>query len=171
LEEIEADVFSQTGLQSLNLPENIAKIGSNFFCTEKLTEITIPTTNRYYRVYKEFLVSADQKLLLWASRSLKEATLWRELEIIGDFAFYQARQLRSIDFAGAKITEIGAYAFGFTNLVKFIMPVTVKRIGDGAFTNCSKMTEFQMWPNAAVTQIGSNAFNMTAFEQIDLPPD
>jgi hypothetical protein len=167
LEKIESDVFSQTSLESLEIPAKVKLIGPNFFCAENLSKITVASPA--YEIRDSLLVTADQKQILWAPRSIENVVVWPKVETIGDFAFYQCRRLRSITLNGNKLGSIGNYAFAFTAITSFIVPDSVARIGAGAFTNCRNLTDFRFGANSAVTEIGSNAFSLTSFEAIELP--
>ena len=57
---------------------------------------------------------------------------------IGAFAFYNAHNLKHIEF-GSAVTAIGEHAFGNSGLVEVEIPATVKTIGMNAFGDCRQL--------------------------------
>ena len=69
------------------------------------------------------------------SVSLSKNTVWLDEEV-----FYNCSKLASVDFNGAKLTEIPAYAFRGTAIASITLPETVTRLGDYAFYNSKLMS-------------------------------
>lgn len=86
---------------------------------------------------------------------------------IGDRAFYNCTNLRSVTFAGesaeegvanlSTVTEVGDWAFGgCEDLTSVRMSDDMRTIGEGAFSRCS-FTDVSI--PASVTSIGTYAFD------------
>ena len=68
--------------------------------------------------------------------------------------------LRSIDFTGSGVTEIGAYAFmNATNLTSVILPAMLTKIGGQAFFNCKSLTQVTPLLPDTLWSVGSKAFS------------
>lgn len=80
-----------------------------------------------------------------------------EITSIGDCAFYDCRNLTSMNIPDG-ITYIGKYAFsGCYSLTSVTIPDSVTSIGDSAFSHCESLTSVNI-PDS-VTSIGYSAFS------------
>lgn len=85
-----------------------------------------------------------------------EVVLPKSLKEIGDYAFYDCKNLVSVNIP-AGVTSIGNGAFhGCTSLTSITIPNSVTSIGDIAFFECRSLTSITI-PNS-VTSIGGMAF-------------
>jgi hypothetical protein len=76
---------------------------------------------------------------------------------IGDYAFYQANGLGSVDLSGTAVTNIGSYAFsGCTALGSVELSDTLTAVSEGLFFGCSSLTVVDL--PASVTAIEFMAF-------------
>ena len=83
-------------------------------------------------------------------------TLNGDIAKFGDFAFYSATTLASIDIPDS-VTSIGGHAFnGCSGLKTIEIPDSVTSIGTSAFTYCTGLTSIEI-PDS-VTSIGEYAF-------------
>lgn len=74
----------------------------------------------------------------------------------------------TIDGVEYRVTEVAANGFmSSTNLVKVSLPGTMKKIGNMAFANCTKLNRVSL---ANVEEIGNNAFyRCTALDELVIP--
>ena len=106
------------------------------------------------------------------SISLSKNTVW-----LGESAFEGCSKLETVDFNGAELTEISAYAFKGCAIKTICLPQTVTKLGDYAFSGCpianinyekivhygasslanTKITSIMLEDN--VEYIGASAFN------------
>jgi len=68
---------------------------------------------------------------------------------------------------GKKVTSLGKLAFESKSVTSVKIPDSVTSIGEGAFGNCSQLTEITL-PNG-VTKIGKGAFMMSGLREITIP--
>ena len=82
--------------------------------------------------------------------------LGKNIETIGDYAFYDCN-IKVLDFNGTqKLTSIGEYAFYGLEVASITFPASLQKIGQYAFAE-SKVYEVIF--NSGVVYIGSRAFN------------
>jgi hypothetical protein len=75
--------------------------------------------------------------------------------VVGEYAFYSCRQLSEIIFSGN--TEVIKYdAFGHTNIKTLILPNSLRRIEECAFTDCYELQTVYLGNSLAV--MGENPF-------------
>lgn len=97
------------------------------------------------------------------------------LEFIGGGAF-SGTGLTEFDFAACpKLFEIGGSAFSRTNLTQITLysdkDYALATIGNGAFSDCEKLTKIDLQYLDNLTTIGENAFyDCRALETVTLPP-
>ena len=68
---------------------------------------------------------------------------------------------------GKDLITIGDRAFEFTDITTITLPDSVETIGEGAFSNCDKLTSVNIPDN--VTTIGNGAFQNTAITSVAIP--
>lgn len=96
-------------------------------------------------------------------RSITEVT--SNAESIGEYAFYNCKQLKIADFP--LLTSISAYAFNNCISLETVNSPLLTSIGDSAFNSCSalKTVNFPL-----VTSIGNNTFNSCrGLKTVDFP--
>lgn len=92
-----------------------------------------------------------------------------ELEAIGDSAF-SGCGLMKIEFEqGSKIKRIGKEAFSSNPFTEFVLPETVKEIGEGAFAACANLTAIDL-NHLTLTTIPEDCFlHCTSLVKVTLP--
>lgn len=142
---------SQTGLEEITIPATIKSIGENAFsgCTNLKTVIA------------------------------EDLTAWLSIEFNNSTAnpLYYATDLKIDDNKIASInipdgiTEIKNYAFsGYKALQSVSVPVSIRRIGHGAFNGCTNLISVNGIMRSALEEIGDMAFANTAIKVVDIPP-
>lgn len=101
--------------------------------------------------------------------NLEKLTIGNDLVTIGESAFYNPvnPELTVIFEEGSQLKTIGDHAFGFTDITTITLPDSVETIGEGAFSNCDKLTSVNIPDN--VTTIGNGAFQDTAITSVSIP--
>ena len=156
--------FSQCGLTSLSLPEGLKSIGDLAFesCME-LTSVMLPKSvsdiganpfaycvnlidinvafgHEYLAMIDEVLFSKPDKRLVCYPCALTQAEYMVPdgVRIIGDSAFYLARNLKSVTISET-VNEISSDAFHGCGIKEVIIPDSVTCFGNGAFRSCADM--------------------------------
>lgn len=126
--------------QNVALSEGITSIGKAlFYDMQTLSEITIPSTITEIRA-RAFENCRKLKTITFADNS--------ELETIGDWAFYNCHNLRSLTIPEG-VTTIGDAAFyGCNYLTEITLPNSIQSISDNAFALCPRMQ--RMYVNTVV---------------------
>lgn len=77
---------------------------------------------------------------------LNKITLGNGLKVLGNYAFAECNNLTEVNIpAFCNLQMIGAHAFNAcVNLRRFVVPVNVTGIGDGAFEGCTALTRVVM---------------------------
>lgn len=86
--------------------------------------------------------------------AVTSAKLPDSLKTIGNYAFYNCANLKTVDFA--KVEEIGENVFRNSGITAAVFPETLNKIGLYAFTSCTALTS--VYIPASCTSIGWNAF-------------
>lgn len=135
-------------LTSVSMPSSLRSIGNYAFsdCIA-LSSVTIPEG-----------VTEIGESAFGTTDNLSSIKIPGTVKIIGKDAFraagYKASKLTVTLEKG--ITTIGDSAFGSTNIYELNIPDSVKTIGEGAFSGCSKLQKVTM--GDSVTKIGAHAF-------------
>ena len=117
---------------------------------------------------KATIVKADPSLTsVKLTLKVKHSGNVYDLTAIGDKAFQNCSQLKSIDLTYA-ITSVGASAFsGCSSLEKITLPASLKEIKANTFQYCTKLSNVE-FPTGLV-KIGDYAFYNTGLKNLSLP--
>jgi len=151
---------SCNSLASITIPDSVTSIRNETFTGSGLTSITIPNsiTNIGYRAF-------------YQCYSLNSVTIPNTVTNIGDDAFLSCSRLTAINvnigntayssqdgiLYNKNKTILIQYPQGKTETTAFIVPNSVTRIRDSAFSLCKSITSVTI-PNS-VTEIGNSAFS------------
>lgn len=116
------------------IPSGVTAIGAYAFAQASgVTEVTIPAWVTRVEAYAFYGIANLQKVTFAASTTDFGSVT------IGAHAFDGCTALATVDYqGGAKIVEIGAYAFANIKALQTLeIPATVTKVGDYAFTGCS----------------------------------
>lgn len=154
LASIESYAFGHiTSIESIVIPESVTEFGSGVFsgCTNlrdvdirctQIVDNSGPKLFEYCSIsnlrLSDSLTSMPPSMFREAGFSDCDVLIPAGMEKIGSYCFYRATGIKSITFAGDKITTIGEAAFQSCNSASGILriPASVNEIGKSAFGGC-----------------------------------
>ncbi len=176
LEEIGEFAFYGSGLTKAMLPDTVTKLGEAAFAGTKITALTLSKG-----------LNEIPNLLCYQCYSLKTVKIPAGITRIGDGAFMECESLTGVTLPEG-LLSIGNRAFmqdvemvqayyGYfggkkkaTALASLKLPASLQTIGENAFTACDSLTAVTFAKNAALTEIGKQAFGMCIrLKEIKLP--
>lgn len=157
---------SSAKLVSVTFPASVTKISHNAIshCTN-LTSIEVAAGNTAYKSIGGILYSYDEKTLVFypIGRTNTSFEIHDGVTTIGDYAFYCARNLKSITIPDS-VTTIGEHAFyNCTSLTSITIPDKVTTIGEYAFYSSFSHFNSTITIGSGVTEIGFGAFGKANF--------
>ena len=153
ISEIISDLFRETGINKIDLPSSVTKIGFAAFANSDLTTINLPSS------------LSEIQDFAFAHTKLKELTIPDSVEKIGYGAFDSVKTLDKVTLP-ANLKEISSKTFYKTNIAKITIPESVSSIGGIAFAD-TPLKSITL-PNNLIT-IGQNAFSGTQLTSVVLP--
>lgn len=166
---IGAWAFAGTGLTELEIPESVTELGDSFIFGTKPEKLVLGADVTYDSMTFNGVDFTDLQELQILSGEISESLFECErfekdlkLKIgsnvtsIGRRAFFECKQLISVEFEEGKLETIGAGAFVHcTSLTKVDIPACVKEIGEMAFSDTGiKSVSFK----EGLKRIGKAAF-------------
>lgn len=146
LKSIGQDAFSNSGIQSIIMPDNITSFSTSVFsgCTS-LVKVVLPVN-----------INEIPSYTFRGCSSLTDITLPDAVTSIETYAFSNCESLASLHLP-ASLKEVASQAFlNTTSLTDIRLPASLKTIGSSAFAG-SGLTSIEI-PDS-VTSLGSNAFS------------
>lgn len=139
---IDEDVFFNTGLTSVAIPDSVTTIGANAFLRNRsLSTVTFGRQSK--------LTSIGPSA--FSQSGIVNLSLPALVDTIGLNAFDQTPTLRTLTFASdSRLIRIEAFAFKDNQLSTVTIPASVTSIGAGAFEN-NQLTSVRFLGNAPVT--------------------
>ena len=133
----------------------ITEANVNIYWKGGAEEYTLPNVKKI--IYPNTIKKINSNSQGFSQNSkIEEIILPKNLEVINDYAFYNCKNLTSIEIPSTVIS-IGASAFsGCSSLTSIEIPDNITSIENNAFYGCSSLTSIEI-PNS-VTSIGIAAF-------------
>lgn len=145
-------------VRSFTIGSKIRSIGSCAFARcASLTNIYVDRANPYYQSIDGVLYSGDGKTLLSypTAKAYSSYPVASGTETIGEYAFFHSK-VQTI-FLPDTVSTIGDYAFYYAGELSSInFPTALTSIGDSAFFACQSLTAVDI--PATITQIGESAW-------------
>jgi hypothetical protein len=173
LTRIEANAFFYClSLESICLPATLQKIDPAALSNSGLSKITIEEGNQHFRVSGGCLLAFDGLSVIRYFGRDKNATLSRDIQILGPGCFRYCSSLSSLSFeSGSQLTRIEANALYHCLSVKSIsLPGSLEFIGEYSFTSCTSLSSLTFESGARLTRIEADLLsNCSALQSIHLP--
>ncbi|MGN1227232.1 MAG: leucine-rich repeat domain-containing protein [Christensenellales bacterium] len=203
---IEFEAFAScTSLKEINLPNTLVNLSQNAFLESGLTSIDLSKTKvekieegcfSYCKDLTNVIFSDTITFIghhAFKSCPIETIKLPKSLTTIDNTAFFQCKQLRSVDLSETQMQKINqstfydctnlnevmlpkqlqlieSNAFTNTSISEIEFPHSLKRIDYKAFSNCSKLAQVDL-TNTKLTAIKESAFDgCTELESAKLPP-
>jgi hypothetical protein len=147
-------------LTGFTLPVSVDSIGYGIILEcNNLTSILVDPKNPYFTSSDGILFNKNKtKLVNYPpGKSGNKYILPTTITQIGDAAFRECYNLRSIDASNSPLTKIGISSFYSTNLTDISLPGTLIEIGPSAFKYCSNLLLFKL-DNPTPPTLGTNVF-------------
>ena len=154
LSRLSYEALSNCGISMFEIPSNVSTIGQKVFdnCTN-LTTVTFAKDSKLTSITSYLFEGCNSLQYIYFKEGSK-------LETIQTHAFDGLSRLISIDFADAKLKNIGNYSFRYCeNLTSIVIPNSVEYIGRYAFYGCKSLEEIVIPEN--VKYIGRYSFHFT----------
>ncbi len=170
MESIGEGAFSGSGLTEITLPGSVVEIADNAF-SETQNDVTILAAEDSYA--KEY---ADKHEISWKSPETEFAPQFKTIRldngticIMGIEGEVPNKLVIPEKINGTEVTTIGASAFMFyDDLITVVIPDTVKKIYDYAFTGCHNLQSIELPKN--ITSLGDSLFlGCYRLKEIDIP--
>ncbi len=130
-------------------------------------EIEVEDGNPTFVMEEGLLIYTIKRIVTSSELSVQNVVIPEGIREIGAFAFYNRREIDTIQFPST-LKKVGAFAFSdCTNLEALDFPNTLDWIGDYAFYECSGVKEVRL--SNELQYIGEYAFYLCSTRELILP--
>ena len=173
--QIMTNVFYNTGLKEVYIPETVEYIGEySFVGLKKLTSFNVSENNEHYASKDGVLYSKDyKKLIAYPGNKTGSFKIPNTVEVIG-FGAFENSKLTKVDFEqGINLLTFGYRAFyNSLSLKEINIPESVVSIDYYAFAMCQSLETVIFAPNSKLTGIYEGAFyGCTSLRNITIPDE
>jgi len=132
-------------------------IGAYAFKSATATTVTLPDSVKYISKYA-----------FWGHTKLTTLNLSKNIVSIGEYAFYNCKNLEGSISIPAGQTTVYTYTFyNCMKLTEIIIPEGVTRIDENAFYGCAALTEIKL--PSTLTYIGTIFTNCSSLKSVTIP--
>ena len=173
----EIEVYNDYGMSKLLFSPNLKEIN-----VSEDNEVYYSVDGILYKVFYEEEKKEDDLLyrnteLIRCPAAYEQENVTVDSEIVGDYAFFECKNVKNVGFAKMGVTEktlyyftseIGKYAFAGLNIETICLPNSIRSIPEFAFKNCNKLKNVEL--PSGITTIGNEAFaNCESLDSIFIP--
>lgn len=152
--------FFGCNLTRVDLPDSVAVIGLNPFCSSKVTDVIVNGSHPTLSFSNSVLFDKTSGLLISGfKKGNGEINVPEGISVIGKHAFFDL-DIKAVTLPST-VKEIGDYAFYSCNYLESVnIPEGVEKIGEKAFYECTAIQEWNL-PDT-VMEIGTSAFHLNS---------
>lgn len=167
LKTIKESTFESSGLKSIDIYENVSKIGEKAFLDcPHLKSINISEENQYYSSKNGVLMDKNQTLLIQAPTQITSFNMPNTVTKIDKYAFEDCVKLSDIKLSSTLKTIDDEAFYGCKKLKRLEIPASVISIGEYAFVSCRTLKSIVIPKN--VSSIGKYAFSNNQLSSIEV---
>ncbi|MBR1769763.1 MAG: leucine-rich repeat protein, partial [Bacteroidales bacterium] len=156
---LEANCFRETGLVTLNIPENVTSISTTSFIDycESLTTINVSPDNQVFASDDGILFTKSKHTILRCPTGRTgSVSVIPSVDTLGYNAFSMCHYVTDISFQGNIIYLDDAVFYDCRSLTSMTIPEGITDLPRSTFQSCSNLTQVNL-PNSLVS-IGNQAF-------------
>lgn len=156
IETIKAGAFAETKkLDTITIPKSIVNV-YNYF---SISGIGSGTIGPFQNSGLEYAIIEDgaeiiPDYIFYKATNLKNISMPKSIKTIEKYAFYECNSLNFIDFK--KVETIGSYSFGNSGISELNLPSTIENIGECAFVYCKNLVNINL--KNIYASFGKNCF-------------
>jgi hypothetical protein len=167
---IKKDVFSNTELVELKIPNSLRKIDGGAFLSKSLAHIEFSEGACDFRVVNSRIENVAGTTFIRYFGEMEEIAIQREVEVIGSSCFCTCDFLETITFAPeSSLRAIEGFAFFGSGLKRIALPASVEAIGEWCFANCQRFEEIVFAPGINLSRIAAGTFSWTGLTRVMIP--
>jgi hypothetical protein len=153
LKRIESSAFSNSSLESIEIPRNVQFIDGSTFLKSNLKSISIETGHERFLIDRESFVDIIDHRLIRHFGSSSHVDICCDIEILGSFCFSDCKSLSSISFeSNSRLKRIESSALRDLHF-QIVIPSTILFIASDAvldpfqidISDCDSCPEFSRW--------------------------
>lgn len=149
------DAFLYSGLEHIYISAGASGINgrSLYGSGSNCTAFEVEEGSTHYKAVDGVLYSADGKILIACPMGKQGVyTVEPGTTVIGEFAFAGCNELEKIVLADT-VTEMKKSAVTYSdNLTEFVIPQSVKKIGDNVFYECENLTQITVSRDCEISE-------------------
>lgn len=130
-------------LTTVTIPLSITSFDASIFLgCGSLSEINVPTENKFYKSSQGIVYNIDGTKLVACPAGVKQAEIENTITIIGSNAFYKCSQLKTLTFLpGSSLEYIEEGTFYLcTSLTRVDLPTSLRTVQRNAFAGCTSLS-------------------------------
>ncbi len=134
--------FANTAITSLEVQKRVAVLGEGAFSDCYRLGSLVFVTSYPNETTMDVILDIGARAFENDS-SLTEVTVPSTVKNVGDYAFYNCRNMQSVTFVGgSESLDVGKYAFGGNHyLYTVVLPESIRSLGEGVFYDCTRLTD------------------------------
>jgi hypothetical protein len=140
LRRIGGKVFNDTLVKTIRIPRKVEFL--NGLSLMDLSSVSLSRDNPYFCEENDLIFDGHRQVLVWNGNVAESVEIPDEVEVLGEFCFFENRNVREIRFGpNSRLMRIEQGAFEGSTLESIYIPSGVTFLGDRLFYNCQFLHE------------------------------